>query len=172
MKPITFLFVLCLCLGCLAGCGPRFPKDFPKVYPMTVTVTDGDTPLSQVQLMFYRVSGGGCAVSGSTDANGVAKITTSQGAYAKVGIPAGEYVVTVDDIISVDLGLTPEQVANMTFADEARWGREEARLRAEYKRKVPPALSQLGNIEDRSPLRYTVTEGKNEWTIDVAPYKD
>ena len=177
MKPITFLFVLCLGLGCLAGCGPKFPKDFPKVYPMTVTVMDGTTPLSDVRIMFCQISresttGLGYAVSGFTDANGVAKVSTSQGAYAKAGIPAGEYVVAVDDNIKIDLGITPEEAAKITFKDEARLAKKESELLAAYKRKVPKVLSKpASQVEDRSPLRYTAVAGKNEWTIDVAEYK-
>jgi len=176
MKPIIFLFVGCCCLSLLTGCGTKYPADFPVVYPMTVTVTDGGTPLADVQLMFYPVSleaGAGYAVSAHTDTRGIAKVSTSQGAYAKAGIPAREYVVTVADIIRIDLGITPEEAANMTYADEARLARKENELLAAYKKKVPEALNKrAGNVEDRSPLRYTVVEGKNEWTIDVAPYKN
>ena len=175
MKHITFLFICCY-LICLTGCGQKYPADFPKVYPMTVTVTDGDTPLSGVRIMFYPVTqdaGAGYAVSGHTDDKGVAKVSTSQGAYAKAGIPAREYVVTVGDIVKIDLGITPEEAANMSFADEARWAKKEDELRAAYKKKVPAVLNkQVVDIEGRSPLRYTAVEGKNEWSIDIAPYKD
>ena len=176
MKPMFFLFAGCCCLSLLTGCGEKYPADFPKVYPIKVTVTDGTTPLSNVRLMFYRVSnesGSGYGVSGFTDATGVAKVSTSQGAYAKAGIPAGEYVVTVEDVIIVDLGVSPEEIAKMSYPEEMKLAKEESRLRAEYKRKVPPALcKQAVNVEDRSPLRFTAVEGKNEWTIDVAAYKN
>jgi len=141
---------------------------------MTVSVTDGTTPLSDVRIMFYRAStesgAGGYVPFGCTDANGVAKVSTTQGVYSKTGIPAGEYVVTVEDVIKIDLGVPPG--TNLSFAEEKKLAREEDRLRAEYKRKVPGVLSKLtGKIVDRSPLRFTATEGKNEFSIDVAEYK-
>ena len=174
MKHVILLFVWCCFLCCLFGCGKKYPANFPKVYPMTITVTDGTTPLPDARIMFYRVSeesgAGGYAPFGCTDANGVAKVTTSQGAFSKTGIPAGEYVVTVDEVIRIDLGVPPGK--NLSFAEESRLAKEENRLRAEFKSKVPAVLCKLvTNIEDRSPLRFTVTEGKNELTIDVAEYK-
>ena len=173
MKHAIFLFLCCSCLIGLSGCGEKYPPDFPKVYPMTVTVTDGTTPLPNVRLMFYHASneaGTGYAVYGYTDAKGVAKVTTSQGAYSKAGIPDGEYVVTVDEVIKIDLEAQPGK--NLTFAEERRLAREETRLRAEFKSKVPAVLSKLAaNFEDRSPLRFTATEGKNELSIDVAEFK-
>ena len=174
MKHVILLFVCCCCLIYLSGCGEKYPADFPKVYPMTVTVTDGATPIPDARIMFYRVSresgGGGYIPFGCTDATGIAKVTTSQGAYSKTGIPAGEYVVTVDEVIKMDLGVPPG--TNLSFAEEGRLAREEARLRAEFKSKIPAVLCKLvGNVEERSPLRFTASERKNELTIDVAEYK-
>ena len=175
MKHAFLLFVCCFCLSCLSGCGVKYPADFPKVYPMVVTVTDGVTPLSDVRIMFYPVSrsaDAGYATSGYIDTNGVAKVTTSQGAYSKAGIPAGEYVVAVEDVINVKLDAPPEVLANPSFMEEGRLAKEEARLRAEYMKKVPEVLCRLaGSIEERSPLRYTATKGKNTLSIDVAQYK-
>ncbi|MCL2119217.1 MAG: Ig-like domain-containing protein, partial [Planctomycetaceae bacterium] len=90
MRHIVFLVLWCCCLSCLSGCGgTKLPEDFPKVHPMTVTVKDGTTPLSEVRLMFYPAttgSGAAYASSGSTDVNGVAKIRTAQGSFSKEGI--------------------------------------------------------------------------------------
>ena len=174
MKPVIFL-MMCCCLTWLTGCGTKYPADFPTVYPMTVKVTDGDTPLSDVRLMFYQASSGagsGYAVSGVTNTNGVAKVSTSQGAYAKSGIPVGEYVVTLEDIVTIDLGVPAEEIMKMSYREQMQVAREENKLRAEYQRKVPAVLCKPGKIEDSSPLRFTATEGKNEWTIDVGEYKN
>ena len=172
MKNVVFLVLGCLIL--LSGCGQKLPPNFPKVYPMTITVVDGDTPLTDVRIMFYLATEGGGAAYASTaytDAKGVAKVNTTQGPYIRAGIPAGEYVVTVDDDIKIDLGLTPEQAAKLTYPEEVALGKREAQLRAEYKRKVPAVLCKPGKVEERSPLRFTATEGKNELTVDVAQYK-
>ena len=32
-------------------------------------------------------------------------------------------------------------------------------------------FAKKGKIEDSTPLRFTATEGRNEWSIDVEEYK-
>jgi len=175
MKRLFFLALWCCCLCCLSGCGKdKAPPDFPKVFPISVTVTDGTTPLSDVRIMFYPASKGAgvaFASSGSTDANGLAKIITSQGGYSKTGIPAGEFVVTVEDIIDMSMGITSEEKAKMSMGELNKLSQEQQKYRAAYKRKVPEVLCKSGSVDKRSPIRFTATEGKNEWTIDVAQYK-
>jgi len=169
------LLVLCCSLCCLFGCGgEKLPLDFPKVFPMTITVKDGATPLSKVRIMFYpAVTGAGAAYasSGTTDENGVAKIVTAQGGFSKAGIPAGEFVVTVEDIIEVDLGVTPEEQAKMSMGELNKLTDERKKLIAAYKRKVPEILCKSGKVESRSPIRFTASEDNKELTIDVAEYK-
>ena len=178
MRRIVFLVLWCCCLGCLSGCGgTKFPADFPKVHPMTVTVKDGVTPLPEVRIMFYPVTTdtgsvtAAYASSGSTDANGVAKIRTAQGGFSKAGIPVGEFVVTVEDIIDLEMGISPEERAKMSMGELNKLSQEQRKLKSEYKKKVPEVLCKTGSVETRSPIRYTVTEGKNELPIDVAEYK-
>ena len=175
MKHIVALMLGTCCLGCLSGCGGQtFPSDFPKVYPMTVTVKDGATPLPKVSIMFYPATtgaGAAYASSGSTNANGVAKISTSQGAFNRAGIPTGEFVVTVEDIIEVDLGVTPAEETKMSMRELGELSRKKEKLIAAYERKVPEILRRSGKVEDRSPIRFTASEGKNELTIDVAEFK-
>jgi len=141
---------------------------------MTVTVTDGTTPLSDVRIMFYQASSGSgvaYASSGSTDANGVAKISTAQGGFSKVGVPVGEFVVTAEDIINLSSDIPPEEKVKMSMGELNKLAQEQKKKLAEYKRKVPEVLCKTGKVTDRSPIRYTTTEGKNELTIDVAKYK-
>lgn len=175
MKHIIVFVLGTFCLGCLSGCsGQNFPSDFPKVYPMTVTVKDGTTPLSKVMIMFYPATtgaGAAYASSGSTNADGVAKVSTSQGAFNRAGIPAGEFVVTVEDIVEVDIGVTPEEETKMSMRELGELSRKKLKLMAEYERKVPDALRQSGKIENRSPIRFIALTGKNELTIDVAQFK-
>ena len=168
-----FLLILCCCLICLSGCGgEKAPSGFPKVYPMTVTVTDGTTPLPDVQLMFYLVGGtGATGSSGSTNASGVAKISTFQATYSKVGVPAGEYVVTVEDIIRISSSVPPEEKIKMSLAELGKLEEERKKKLAEFVKKVPEVLCKQGKVADRSPIRFTATEGKNELKIDIAEYK-
>ena len=166
------LFFLCGCWVCFSGCEDKLPADFPKVYPITVKVTDGTTPLPEVRIMFYQLSSGTAyAASGSTKANGVARISTSQGAFTKPGIPAGEFVVTVEDIIEVDMGVSVDELMNMSVGELQKLDAKRNKIIAEFDRKVPLTLRKTGKLADRSPIRFTATEGKNELLINVADYK-
>jgi len=171
MKRIA-LFVLCCSWICFSGCAEQIPSDFPKVFPLTVTVTDGTTPLSDVKIAFLHLDGGGFAVGGTTNASGIANPITAQGAFTKAGIPAGEYVVTVQDVQKIDLGVSPEEIARMSRNEQSELEKKRQELLKATPKKVPAVLCQSGGrITDRSPIRFTPTEGKNELSIDVANYK-
>jgi len=171
MKYSTIIVFGLLCCVLLAGCSESFPKDFPKVYPITVTVTDGTTPLSDVQVSFLFLGAGGFAVGGMTDASGTAKPLTAQGAFSATGIPAGEYVVTLQDILKIDLGHSPEEIAAMSRGEQADLEKKRQELLKAAQKKVPSVLSQAGAVAERSPIRFTATERKNELSINVADYK-
>ena len=178
MKRFVCLVLWCGLLSCFSGCdgGEKFPADFPRVYPLTVTVKDGTTPLSDVRIMFYPASkgaGAAYASSGSTNANGVAKIITAQGGFSKAGIPAGEYVVTVEDIIKVTSDIPPEEKVKMSMTELNTLAAEQKKKMATYERKIPDVLckARAASVETRSPIRFTATEKNNVLTIDVAGYK-
>ena len=175
MRQIVAFFVCLSFCVVLFGCGSKYPKDFPKVYPMTVTVTDGSTPIADAQIMFLQTvagTSGSISVSGMTDSTGKAEIQTAQGAFSAKGIPAGEYVVTVQDYMKLDLGVTPEQAATMSRAEQGEMEKKRQQLIKEFKKKVPENLAKKANkVEDRSPIRFTAAESKNELAIDVSTYK-
>lgn len=174
MKQIL-AYVLCVscCVG-ISGCGSKFPKDFPKVYPIQVTVVDGSTPLSDIHVSFLRASagsGGSVSISGITDASGVAQIQTAQGSFSTSGIPAGEYVVTLKDYMKLDLGVTADEIAKMSRAEQGELEKKRQELIKAYKLKVPESLCKNAkNVTDRSPIRFTADK-KNELKIDVSEYK-
>ena len=175
MKRLIVLVLVFCGSGCFTGCsGEKLPSDFPRVFPMTVTVKDGTTPLSEVKVMFYPATtgaGASFASSGTTDANGVAQMKTSQGGFSKAGVPVGEFVVTVEDIIDLNMGITAEERSKMSIGELNKLSQEQQKFRASYKRKVPTVLCATGKIENRSPIRYSASDGTNELTIDVAKYK-
>jgi hypothetical protein len=61
------VFAICLVSLCAGGCSSR-PKDFPKLAPVTGTVTMDGQPLARAVVTF--LSEKGVAASGATDANG------------------------------------------------------------------------------------------------------
>jgi len=78
-----------------AGCGkdPNRPADLPTLYPVKITVTQEGQPVTEATVtvtsktpMKYGSS------STDTDATGVATLRT----YGYVGVPAGEYTVTIE----------------------------------------------------------------------------
>ena len=172
MKFLNLLIVTGL-LGTVwfSGCAKSLPKDFPKVYPITVTVTDGATPLADVKVSFLFLGQGSFAVSAVTNASGIATPMTAVGAHTATGIPAGEYVVTLQDLEKIDLGVSPEEIAKMSRSEQGELEKKRQELLKALVKKVPKVLCQTGKVTDRSPLRYTVIEGKNELPIDVAEYK-
>jgi len=174
-----FLVLGCCCLVFSSGCGERLPAGFPKVYPITVIVKDGETPLPNIQVSFIpkqpteNSPGVSTAfAAGATKENGVAPITTVQGPYAKKGIAEGDYIVTVEDIISIPSDISPEEKLKMSLEESRKLAQEEERKRAEFQRKIPTLLSTWSGIEaESSPLRFTASKGKNELVIDIAQYK-
>ncbi|MCL2119312.1 MAG: hypothetical protein FWH27_12885 [Planctomycetaceae bacterium] len=59
----------------------------------------------------------------------------------------------------------------MSLGELNKLSEEHKKKLAAYKRKVPQVLCMNGKVENRSPIRFTASEGNNELTIDVAGYK-
>ena len=172
-------FIFPVLLGCslilVSGCGQKAPPGFPAIYPMTVTITEGATPLPNVRITFRQANDGSGAPyvsSGMTNAGGVATIGTIQGSYAKKGIPEGEFFVTLEEIIEGDSGLTPVEFARLTDAEKGRVLTEINKKQAEVPRKIPEVLCKVSANKSAHPLRYTAKKGKNALSIDVAQYKE
>ena len=96
MRTITLFFSFVIALSFVSGCGDtessRRPADLPKLYPVTITITQEGTPLegADVGLTAKTPTKYGSS-TGETDASGIAKPRT----YGFAGVPAGQYVVTV-----------------------------------------------------------------------------
>ena len=174
MKHFFGFLLLGYSLVLISGCGQKAPPGFPAVYPMTVTITDGTTPLPDVRVTLHPAnmsSGDAHVSSGVTSARGIATLGTGQGSYSKKGIPEGEHIVILEEMIEVDVGMTPEEFLGLTPGEKSKKIAEMAEKRAAVPRKVPEVLCKVGADKDAHPLRYTATKGKNELSIDVAQYK-
>ena len=81
-----------------AGCGgPKRPDGFPVVYPCTITVTQGNTPLEGVSVTLrHSETSGKWAISGITNASGVANIRT-HGQFP--GAPMGTFKVVLSKTV-------------------------------------------------------------------------
>ena len=171
MKRFLAVFFVLTTILITQGCGKKFPDGFPKVYPINITITDGGTPLSSVKISFLTNTAS-FAVSGETDASGVPKIVTAQGEFSAEGIPAGDYVVTLQDVMKIDIGVSAAEIAAMSRSEQGKLEEKRQKLISAYKKKVPDSLCKSGGkIDTRSPIRFTASEGPNELKIDVSEYK-
>ena len=101
---------------------------------MTVTVTDGATPIPNVRVSLQPADVGlatAYASSGVTDARGVTTIGTMQGSYGKMGIPEGEFIITLEELVEFDVGVTPAQYYALSIPERAKVSAEKAKKRAE-----------------------------------------
>ena len=88
---LSFMFVLAFQPGC--GKDPNRPDDLPKLYPVSITVTQEGKPLEGATVTLHakaETKYGTCLAS--TDASGVAVIRT----YGFKGVPLGQYSVTIE----------------------------------------------------------------------------
>jgi hypothetical protein len=88
---LSFIVVLVFQAGC--GKDHNRPDDLPKLYPVSITVTQDGKPLEEATVTLYAKTptkyGTGSA---KTNASGVAVIRT----YGYNGVPVGQYTVTVE----------------------------------------------------------------------------
>ena len=147
---------------CLAGCESKFPPDWPKTYPCTITVTKGGQPLEGVTVLLTRTENhGSWAVSGLTDSSGVAVIETSWTKAAAKGAPEGTFTITANkaappaelSISQAELEAMPYDQRTAFLAAEAEKNRKNplipqslaapgvSKVKIEVKPGTPAALS-------------------------------
>jgi hypothetical protein len=86
--------VLLLLILILTGCtNADKPKDLPKLYPCTITVTQEQQPLAEASVFITPAEWNKWNAGGTTDSSGKAVLYT-HGKYN--GVPAGTYKVTVN----------------------------------------------------------------------------
>ena len=169
-KKLTFV-LLCLSLVFGWGCGKKRPEGIPDLFPASVTVKNGSSPIERVSVVFIKsnssTSEGSWSASGVTDAGGVAKMKTSQGDWVGDGVPAGEYAV----FMNKRPDFTPEPIPPELEGDEAA----KLKFEAEQKKKLEALTKEIPavlNSPGTSKLSLTVASGTPaELTVDVSEYK-
>ena len=167
----TRIIALLLGIGIIliAGCGPKRPDGVPALYPAKVTVKNGASPIAEanVFLVYQGATSGSWSVSGVTDANGVAEITTSQGEWKSKGAPEGEYKIYITKRPDVQEDPMPEEIKNDSDAME-RFAAEQQRKLAAAPKVIPEILANPAT----SPLSLTVsTSGTAELTVDISEHQ-
>ena len=165
---------LVIVIGCLSlmlmltSCGKGKPEGIPSLHPATVTVKNGSSAIAdaRVVLIFSGNSTGSWAVSGATDANGVAKLSTKQGEWSGLGVPEGDYVV----FINKSPEFTPEPMPEEIEGNDAA----KAAFNAERQKKfdaLPKIIPTSLTTAVTSPLKITVTAGTPaELAVDISEY--
>lgn len=93
-KPLHALTIILMFLGCYGCSNDNRPKDLPRLYPVTLTITLEDQPLDNAHVSLYaeNVSDAKWTVGCRTDSQGKAVIMT-HGQFR--GSPAGKFKVCV-----------------------------------------------------------------------------
>ena len=166
MRFICILTLLSLAVVVTVGCGQKAPDGFPEVFPCTIKVVDGGTPIDGCAV---TLSGAGAAYAsgGATDTSGVAVMGTSQGSYHKQGVPAGDYKVVLSKAAVVSGGLTEEQARAMEPEERRAHMEKQATEQAKAKSVVPDNLSD----SKKTPIQLNVKSGDNTLEIDLASHR-
>lgn len=102
IKRTLFFALSLMCAATIfSGCGRKTPAGMPKLYPCSIEIIQDGKPLGDATVTLATEEHT-WAVSGSTDASGVAKIFT-HGTYP--GAPLGKYTV----VVSKQIVEEPEQ---------------------------------------------------------------
>lgn len=167
----TTMIALVLFLGiAVIGCkrdGTK-PSDFPKVFPCTVTVTDGNAPLADANISLISDKPmSNITITGRTDASGVAKIRTSQAAYFADGAPEGNYKVLVSKPQTIEHTKSESERAAMDPDAQAAYEDERQKKINAMPKIVPATL----NKQDTTPLTLSVSGSGGELTVNLSEYK-
>ncbi|MDO4586887.1 MAG: carboxypeptidase regulatory-like domain-containing protein [Planctomycetia bacterium] len=145
-KKIAIVLLGFLISGIVFGCGKKKPDGMPKLVPCEVSVIQDGKPLEGAVVSFYSDTIK-WSISGTTDANGLAKIHT-HGTYP--GSPEGEFKVTVTKTV-IEQTTQPEPVsASVTVSPSPSYDSVDS----QYK------------MRNSTPLTITVS-GKTTQSFDV-----
>ena len=167
MRSYCMFFLLAALPVLLAGCGTKAPEGFPKVFPCTIKVVNGGTPVEGCGVTLTIPGGVAYACGGATNASGVATLGTSLGSFYKAGAPAGDFKVVLTKA-APSATLTEEQARAMEPHERQAFMQKAAEEQAKAKSIVPPDLSDPA----KTTIQLTVTEGgDNTLEIDLASYQ-
>lgn len=168
MRSFTLLSLSALLLTCF-GCGSGIPDELRNLVPVTITVTNGSTPIPGILVRLSAKGGQGAyAVNAVTNESGTAEIQSSRSSFSGKGAPAGTYAVVLVENVSLPAELEPlETDQDLPPAQQAA----KERKREIFLRKnqtLPPVLTASGT----SPLELVVAQGQDATlAVDVAVHR-
>jgi len=151
-------FVCCvLGIAFIAGCGgQQLPDGMPRLYPVTITVTQDGVPLGDATVALVGTSQ--WTPTGATNAEGVATLYT-QGRFR--GAPEGNFRVTITKMLEEGQRPPPSP-----------FDAESERIFQEYVRsgqthRVFHVIPSAYRSADTTPLAVEIVRGTRNYTVNV-----
>ncbi|MDR0869983.1 MAG: DUF4198 domain-containing protein [Planctomycetaceae bacterium] len=141
----------------LSGCGEKHPDGFPKLYPVSVLVTQDGKPLADAAVTLrYPDDTGIWAIGGSSDADGKAQLRTN----GYPGAPLGKFKVVV----------MKENADGMKEWEQASANNDQnAAAKLKAKIHVYSLVKPEFNRPNTTPLEVEVQADTKTLTVDVSP---
>jgi hypothetical protein len=153
-RELTLLVLLLLWMFLvLSGCSQtEYPKDLPRLYAGTITITQQNVPLANASVFLTPTDGSQWNAGGTTNTNGKAILYT-HGRYK--GVVAGTYKVTID---KYEIGHEKPN-AETIYAKTGNY-------------PVPDAYSFVElqyTDSNKTPLEIIISEKNQSFSFDVGP---
>ena len=146
MNQCRYLALLPLLLFCACSKSSR-PADLPPLFPCTVSVTQGGSPLEGAYVELLSQDAQKYRPSAAADASGKATLLT----YGFPGAPAGKYKVLVRKTIEDDIVYSTDEYGTQSIASSNRY----------------ELVDDLYHDATKTPHEIDVASKKIEITIDV-----
>ncbi|MDR1960060.1 MAG: hypothetical protein LBQ54_13615 [Planctomycetaceae bacterium] len=161
------LLVICgvFCVVSFLGCR-RKPEGFPQVWPCSVTIVNGSTPIEGASVTFHYEAGANApvTVTGVTGTNGTAVMKSMQTSYVTAGAPAGKCKVVVKKNPFVPDTRTNEEKKAMSLDETEAYKQSLIDAADKMPREIPPILEGPWS----TPIAFEVSESQATLTIDVS----
>ncbi|MDO5553302.1 MAG: hypothetical protein Q4G68_06035 [Planctomycetia bacterium] len=167
MKKCILIFVALLLTVSITGCNHGVPADFPDVRPASVLVTLDGKPLADVQVMLLSDQTTGITVTGTTDKDGNAALSSVQGNYTVKGSPDGNFKIVLKKEPVIEGELSKDEIAKMDLQKIREYETKMFEARKNAVSIIPKDLSSY----QTTPLTSTIDKNTSTITIELNNYK-
>jgi hypothetical protein len=149
----VFTFLLLWMSFISSGCSKiEYPKDLPRLYSGTITMTQQNIPLTDASILLTPIDGNQWNAGGTTDINGKAVLYT-HGRYK--GVAVGTYKVTID---KYEIGSEPPN-AETIYRTTGNYPTPDAYSFVDLK------YTDL----NKTPLEVIISEKNRNFSFDLGP---